>query len=126
MFKFVRDDRLRAFLFCLVSLLPFLMSEPVIGFAKSPPMALTRSGFVKIDGKTRNAIIIIERHFTVTESTTILDVHGKKIQLDDLPTPCKAKIMFRLRMDQDPETLKVVVKEVFPHSNTAWSPQGHK
>ena len=126
MFKFVRADCLRAFLFCLVSLLPFFMSEPVIGFAKSPPTALTRSGSVKIDGKTRNAIIIIERHFTVTESTTILDIHGKKIQLDDLPTPCKARIRFRLRMDQDPETLKVVVKEVFPHSNTAWSPQAHK
>ncbi|NVL92102.1 MAG: hypothetical protein HWN71_03595, partial [Desulfobacterales bacterium] len=83
-------------------------------------------GLVKIDGKTNTAIIVKERHFSVTELTTILDVKGKKIQLDDLPIPCKAKIRYRLRMDQDPEALKVVVKKAFRGSSTAWAPREHK
>jgi hypothetical protein len=94
-----------------VSILFFLVSTPVTGFAKSPPKGLIRSGLVKTDGKANTALIVKERHFSVTESTTILDNKGKKIQLDNLPIPCKAKTRYRLRMDQDPEALKVVVKK---------------
>ncbi len=126
MFKFGRSRCLEAMFLCMVSILFFLVSTPVTGFAKSPPKGLIRAGLVKIDGKTSTAIIVKERHFSVTELTTILGVKGKKIQLDDLPIPCKARIRYRLRMDQDPEVLKVVVKKAFRGSSTAWAPREHK
>jgi hypothetical protein len=126
MFKFGRAHCLGAMFLWVVSILFFLVSTPVTGFAKSPPGGLIRSELVKIDGKTNTTIILKERHFSVTESTTILDVKGKKIQLDDLPIPCKANIRYRLRMDQDPEALKVVVEKTFQRSSTAWAPREHK
>lgn len=126
MFKFGRGRCLEAMFLWVVSILFFLVSTPVTGFAKSPPKGLIKSELVKIDGKTNTALIVKECHFSVTESTTILDVKGKKIQLDDLPIPCKANIRYRLRMDQDPEALKVVVKKAFRGSSTAWAPREHK
>jgi hypothetical protein len=95
----------------------FSLSKPAIG----SPQGLVRSGLVKVEGKTGDSIIAAERHFIVTESTTILDVNGKKIQLTNLPIPCKAEIQYRLSMDQDPVTLKIVIKRVLPGSRTMWS-----
>ncbi|UCF73949.1 MAG: hypothetical protein JSW35_05790, partial [Deltaproteobacteria bacterium] len=122
---FLRGHCLRGIFLCFVPLLLLLVSNPGIGFAKSPSKDFIRSRLVRIDGKTNSALILKERHFTVTESTTMVAVNGKKIQLSDLPVPCEAEVTYRLSMDQDPEALKVMVKKVFPHSSTIWSPQEH-
>ena len=125
MFRFVRGHCLRGIFLCFMPLLLLLMSNPGIGFAESPSKDFIRSRLVRIDGKTNSALILKERHFTVTESTTMVDINGKKIELSDLPIPCEAEVTYRLRMDQDPEALKVMVKKVFPHSSTIWTPQEH-
>jgi hypothetical protein len=117
MSKFYRSQCIQPVVLWVALLLVFSLSKPIIG----SPQGLVRSGSVKIEGKTSDSIILAERHFIVTESTTILDVNGKKIQLTNLPVPCKAEIQYRLRMDQDPVTLKIVIKRVLPGSSTMWS-----
>lgn len=117
MSKFYRSQCIQPVVLWVALLLVFSLSKPIIG----SPQGLVRSGSVKIEGKTSDSIIAAERHFIVTESTTILDVNGKKIQLTNLPVPCKAEIQYRLRMDQDPVTLKIVIKRVLPGSSTMWS-----
>ena len=123
MSKFHRGHCIQLIVLLAVFLMVFLLFNPVIGFAQSPQMGLKRSGSVKIEGKTIDAIIVAERHFIITESTTIMDINGKEIQLNDLPIPCEAKIQYRLRMDQDPVTLKIIIKRVLPGSSTAWTSQ---
>jgi len=103
-------------------LLFFLISKPVIGFPESTPTGLSRTALVMINGKTHSTIMASERHFELTEKTTILDIYGKNIELDDLPIPCMADMKYILRMDQNPVVLKVVVKEVFPNSSTVFIP----
>jgi hypothetical protein len=117
MSRFYRGQCIQPVVLWVALLLFFSLSKPVIG----SPQGLVRSGSVKVEGKTSDSIIAAERHFIVTESTTILDVNGKKIQLTNLPIPCKAEIEYRLRMDQDPVTLKIIVKRVLPGSSTMWS-----
>ncbi|MFB0521790.1 MAG: hypothetical protein ACETWD_10250 [Desulfatiglandales bacterium] len=117
MSKFYRSQCIQPVVLWVALLLVFSLSKPIIG----SPEGLVRSGSVKIEGKTSDSIILAERHFIVTESTTILDVNGKKIQLTNLPVPCEAEIQYRLRMDQDPVTLKIVIKRVLPGSSTMWS-----
>lgn len=125
MSKLYRDHCIQAIVLWVVFLVLFLLSRPVIGFAENPPpLDLIRSGSMKIEGKTNTAIIVGERHFIVTESTTILNVNEKKIHLIDLPIPCKATIEYQLRMDQDPLTLKILIKQVLPGSSTLWPPPG--
>ncbi len=120
MSKFYRAKCIQPVVLWVVFLMLLFMSKPVIGFAQRSPMGLIRSGSMKIEGKTSGAIIAAERHFIVTETATILDVDGKEIQLSDLPIPCEAKIEYRLRMDQDPVILKIIIKRVLPGSSTAW------
>ncbi len=120
MSKFNRAQCIQPVVLWVVFLMLLFMSKPVIGFAQRSPMGLIRSGSMKIEGKTSGSIIAAERHFIVTESTTILDVDGKEIQLSDLPIPCEAKIEYRLIMDQDPVILKIIIKRVLPGSSTAW------
>lgn len=103
-------------------LLFFLIAKPGIGFPDSSPKGLIRSALVEINGKTRNAVLVTERRFEVTESTTILDLNRKNIDLDDLSIPCLANIKYRLIMDQDPVILKIVVEEKFPNSSTVFIP----
>lgn len=117
MSKFYRSQCIQPVVLWVALLLVFSLSKPIIG----SPEGLVRSGSVKIEGKTSDSIILAERHFIVTEATTILDVNGKKIQLTNLPVPCEAEIQYRLRMDQDPVTLKIVIKRVLPGSSTMWS-----
>jgi hypothetical protein len=108
---------------CLVFSLLFLLL-PVTGFSESLPKGLLRSGFVIIQGKTVDAIIVSERHFVVTEATTIVTMEGEKIQLSALPVPCKAEITYLLRMDQDPVTLKISIKQLLRGSSKTWPPPG--
>ena len=106
---------------CLVFSLLFLLL-PVSGFSESLPKGLLRSGFVIIQGKTSDAIIVSERHFVVTEATTIVTIEGEKIQLSALPIPCKAEITYQLRMDQDPVTLSISIKQLLRGSSKTWPP----
>jgi len=106
---------------CLVFLLLFLLL-PVTGFSKSPPKGLIRSASVIIQGKTSDAIVVSERHFVVTEATTIVTMEGEKIQLSALPIPCKAEITYQLRMDQDPVTVSISIKQVLRGSSKTWPP----
>jgi len=118
MSKFYRSQCIQPVVLWVALLVLFSLSKPVIG----SPQGIVRSGSVKVEGKTSDSIIAAERHFIVTESTTILDVNGEKIRLTNLPIPCKAEIEYRLRMDQDPVTLKIVIKRVLPGSSTMWPP----
>jgi len=75
-----------------------------------------------IEGKTGDAVLVGERRFLVTEATTILTIEGEKIQLSALPVPCKAEITYQLRMDQDPVTLKISIKQLLRGSSKMWPP----
>lgn len=110
----------------IVFFMLFLLSGPAIGSAESPPspMDLIRCSPAIIQGKTHSAVIVNERHFVVTESTTILDVNGEKILLGDFPIPCEADIEYQLRMDQDPVALKITIKRALKGASTIWPPPG--
>ena len=87
-------------------------AHPGTGSPKSAPKSLDRSASLTISGKTSDAVLISERQFAVTESTTIINVKGKKIRLSDLAVPCDAQINYRLRMDENPLALKITVKKL--------------
>ena len=118
--KFYGDCFVHAIVLCFVLLIPFLLSGPVMVFAESPPKGSVRSGSMTIEGKSNNAIVVGERHFIVAESTTILDLSEKKIQLSDLPVPCEARIEYQLRMDQDPLCLRIIVERLLEGSSKVW------
>ncbi len=120
---FYRGQSIYKISLCLVFSLLFLLL-PVTGFSESLPKGLIRSGSVTIQGKTSDAIIISERHFVITEATTIVTIEGEKIQLGALPIPCKAEITYQLRMDQDPVTLKISIKQLLRGSSKTWPPPG--
>jgi hypothetical protein len=95
----------------VVFLAAFLVCSPAIVLATSPsPVELVRSASVTIQGKSNDAVIASERHFIVTESTTILDANGNKIALSELPIPCNGEIEYQLRMDEDPLCLRIMLK----------------
>lgn len=78
--------------------------------AQSPSSTgLVRSGSMTIEGKSNDAIISGERRFVVTETTAIVDVTGKRIELSDLPVPCEVEVKYELKMDQDPLCLRIKV-----------------
>jgi len=85
---------------------------PGVVFSKGQPQSLDRSAKLTISGKTDDAVIIGERHFSVTEATVIIDMKGKKIRLSDLAVPCEAEVKYRLIMDEDPIALKIAVKKL--------------
>jgi len=87
-------------------------ADPGAVFSKGQPQSLDRSAKLTISGKTDDAVIIGERHFTVTEATVIIDMKAKKIRLRDLAVPCEAEVKYRLIMDEDPLALKIAVKKL--------------
>ena len=115
---FFRDQYTRrVFLWlALLVLLLVLLFNPAVGFGETAQEGLVRTGIVEIHGKTSNTIIVGERHFLVSQSTTIRDINGKEIPLIDLRVPCEAELQYRLIVDKDPESLQVTVKRLFPHS----------
>ena len=103
----------------------FIMTaHPGAVFPKSAPQSLDRLATVTISGKTADAVLVFERHFVITESTIIVNVKGKKIQLSDLAVPCNAEIEYRLRMDEDPLALKITVKKLLQGATTQWPASG--
>lgn len=125
MIKYLRGQMSRPIVLWVLflMLLLFLIAKPGISFSESASPGFTRFGLLKIDAKSRNAVFVTERRFRVTEKTSIVDIYGKNIELADLPIPCLAEVKYRLIMDQDPLTLKVVVKEVYPESSTVFVPR---
>jgi hypothetical protein len=110
--------------FWLIVPIFLITAYPGIASPRSTPQSLDRSAKLTISGKSADAILIGERHFTVTEATVIIDVKGKKIPLSDLAVPCEAEIEYRLRMDEDPLALKITVRKLLEGATTRWSASG--
>ena len=102
----------------------FSLFRPSPGLSESPGRNLIKSGSVMIEGKTADAVVVGERHFLVTEATTIRDVKGKTIDLSALPIPCKAEISYRLRMDEDPVALSISIKQIPKGASEIWPLSG--
>ena len=109
--KFFKNQVMQRVALCpVVFLAAFLACSPAIVFAtSSSSVGSVRSGSVTIQGKSNDAVIAGERHFIVTESTTILDANGNKIALSELPIPCNGEIEYQLRMDEDPLCLRIIL-----------------
>lgn len=125
MIKYLRGHMSRPIVLWVVFLLLlfFLISKPAIGFSETLPNGFLRTAVVEIQGKTHHSILVGERHFLLTKKTTLLDLDGQNIALDALPVPCKADIKYLLRMDEDPLLLQVVIKELYPESDTVFVPR---
>lgn len=77
----------------------------------APQTSLVRTGTMIIEAKTENAVISGERHFIVTDATSIIDTNGSPIRLADLPVPAKVWMRYTLRMDEDPVCLRIELKQ---------------
>jgi hypothetical protein len=119
MYRFPKGHNIFRIALCFTLLIFIMAAHPMSVFPKNAP-SLDRSATVTISGKTTDAVLVSERHFMVTESTTILDARSKKIQLSDLAVPCEAKIEYRLRMDKDPVVLKITVKRLLKGATERW------
>ena len=95
----------------------FVLAAPVMSFGEN---GLVRTGYVRLDGKTNHSVTVGERRFMITESTLILDRHGKQIPLIDLPIPCEVNLRYRIMMNKDPVVLRLAVSKLFPHSSSSW------
>jgi len=125
MIKYLRGHMSRPIVLWVVFLLLlfFLISKPAIGFSETLPEGSLRTAVVEVQGKTNHSILVGERHFLLTKKTTLLDLDGQNIALDALPVPCKADIKYLLRMDEDPLLLQLGIKELYPESDTVFSPR---
>jgi hypothetical protein len=124
MIKYLRGHMSRPIVLWVVFLLLlfFLISKPAIGFSETLPKGFLRTAVVEVNGKTHHSILVGERDFLLTETTTFLDLNGQSIELDKLPVPCKADIKYLLRMDEDPLLLQLVIKELYPESLSVFVP----
>jgi hypothetical protein len=98
---------------CFVVCLAYLFFFPARGFTEDQ-VELAPSGPVSsfsgtIELKTNSSVVVVERSFSVTEETVIVDKDGKEIPLAELHVPCEAVIEYRLIMDKDPLCLKIIV-----------------
>jgi hypothetical protein len=112
MYRFFNGQVTYRMVLCFIVAVFIVTAHPGTGSPKSASKSLDRSATLTISGKTADTVLIAERHFAVTESTTIINIKGKKIRLSDLSVPCSAQIEYRLRMDEDPLALKITVKKV--------------
>jgi len=123
MLNFLRNRNLRTGVLNLIFLIVFLLSAHTTASGENPEKGILRSGTVTIVGKTRDAIIIGERHFRLTGSTTFWGVDQKKIQIYNLPIPCEAEIRYLLRMDQEPLLLEARLTDILPGASASWELQ---
>jgi hypothetical protein len=121
MYGFFKGQLICRIAYWFVVPLIVIIACPGTGFAEPAQKSLDRSATLTISGKTADAIIIGERHFTVTEATVIIDMKEKQIGLTDLAVPCDAQIEYRLIMDEDPLALKITVKKLLEGATTRWS-----
>ena len=121
MYRFFKGQAIARIACWFIALLFVIIAYPDTGLSEPAQKSLDRSAKLTISGKTADAVLIGERHFTVTEATVITDMKGKKIRLGDLAVPCEAVIEYRLIMDEDPLALKITVKKLLEGSTTRWS-----
>ena len=121
MYRFFKAQLTCRIAFCFIVPIFVIIAYPDTGFSEPAKKNLDRSAKLTISGKTADAILIGERHFTVTEATVITDMKEKKIRLSDLAVPCNAQIEYRLIMDEDPLALKITVKKLLEGATTRWS-----
>jgi hypothetical protein len=94
----------------LLGLLYLLFSPLRVNSEGPPDNFMTNTSVMRIDGKTSDSVIVSERHFMVRPSTIILGPHGREVPFVLLRLPCEAEITYRLRMDENPECLKIKFK----------------
>ena len=121
MYRFFKGQVMPRIACWFIVLLFVIIAYPDTGFSEPAQKSLDRSATLTISGKTADAILIGERHFTITEATVIIDMKGKKIRLSDLAVPCNAQIEYRLIMDGAPLALKITVKKLLEGATTRWS-----
>lgn len=88
------------------------------GFAQQ---GVTRTKTLKLDIKSKQAVFSRERKLTIFEDTLIKNEEEEPISLAKLPVPCKAKVTYELRQDEDPRVLRILVQKTFIGSTTDWS-----
>ena len=123
MLNFLRKRNLRTALLGVIVLIAFLLPGHAIALEDNLEKGITRSGTVTIVGKTRDSIIVKERHFRLIRSTTLWGVDQKKIQIYNLPIPCEAEIRYLLRMDQDPLLLEAQLTNILTGASASWELQ---
>jgi len=121
MYRFFKGQLIYRIAFWFIVPMLVIIVYPDTGLSEPAQKGLDRSAKLTISGKTADAVIIGERHFTVTEATVITDMKGKKIRLSDLAVPCNAQIEYRLIMDGAPLALKITVKKLLEGATTRWS-----
>ena len=114
----IRDKAIQRFAWFFALLLLLFLFATGKGLAERPVAddSLVRTSDVRIDYKTSGTIMVKERHFQVTSATMILDEKGDALPFSLLMVPCEAELQYQLRMDQDPECLKIVVKRLVTRS----------
>ena len=126
MLNFLKNRNLRTGLLGIIFSIAFLLSGHAIALEENLEKGITRSGTVTIVGKTRDSIIVKERHFRLTRSTTFWGVDQKKIQIYNLPIPCEAEIRYLLRMDQEPLLLEARLTNILPGASASWELQAQE
>lgn len=123
MLNFSRNRNPRTGVLSVIFLIVFILSGHTMASGEDLEKGILRSGTFTIVGKTRDAIIIGERHFRLTGSTTFWGVDRKKIQIYNLPIPCEAEIRYLLRMDQAPLLLEARLTDIPPGASASWELQ---
>jgi len=121
MYRFFKGQLICRISFWFIVAMLVITVYPDTGFSEPAQKSLDRSATLTISGKTADAILIGERHFTVTEATVIIDMKENKIRLSNLAVPCEAVIEYRLIMDENPLALKITVKKLLEGATTRWS-----
>jgi len=121
MYRFFKGQLICRIAFWFVIAMFVITAYPGTGSSEPAQKSLDRSATLTIRGKTADAILIGERHFTVTKATVIIDMKENKIRLSDLAVPCEAVIEYRLIMDENPLALKITVKKLLEGATTRWS-----
>ena len=99
-------------------LIVFLLSGCSTCFVENSEGQTVVSGTVTIKSKGDGRVVIDGQRYVVKESTTIIDVNGKKISLCDLPVPCEAVVECRKGESQDPVCLKIETKRLLKGAST--------
>jgi hypothetical protein len=61
-----------------------------------------------------------EGPFYILSDTTVINKSGKMISMDNLPTPCKARITYQPLRRNSGNALKIEITEILKGASTAW------
>jgi CBS domain-containing protein len=113
--------------FLILAAVFFLASASVlIELAPGVAGTITRTDVLKLQGKDRKSVVAGERHYMVTDETVIENIEGEAITLRWVPIPCKARVTYRLRMDEPPVAVGIKVEETYAGSTAVWSPSSQE